>query len=99
MLLNGCGSAANRVLEEISEKVYTIEPNTNISIKNRDGALLVYGSDGYEMRVRAVKKAYSRNRLNQITIDVSVGPDAVSVTTKFPPQPSCALSDRSGTVD
>src|SRR5262245_11771664 len=99
MLLNGCGSAANRVLEEISEKVYTIEPNTNISIKNRDGALLVYGSDGYEMRVRAVKKAYSRNRLNQITIDVSVGPDAVSVTTKFPPQPTWALSDRSGTVD
>jgi hypothetical protein len=99
MLLSGCGSANDRVLEEIFEQVYTIEPNTNISIKNRDGALLVYGSDGDEMRVRGVKKAYGRDRLNQIVIDVSVRSDAVLVTTKFPPQPTWALSDRSGTVD
>jgi hypothetical protein len=99
MLLNGCGSADNRVLEEVSENVYTVEPNTNISIQNRDGAILVYGSDANELRVRAIKKAYSRERLNQIAIEVSTKPGAVSVATKFPPQPKWALSDRSGTVD
>jgi hypothetical protein len=99
MLLNGCGSADTRVLEEISEKVYTVESNANISIQNRDGAVLVYGSDGNEIRVRCVKKAYSRERLNQIAIDVSTKPGAVSVITKFPPQPKWAFSDRSGTVD
>ena len=99
MLLNGCGSADNRVLEEISEKAYTVEPSANISIQNRDGAILVYGSDGNEMRVRSLKKAYSRERLNQIAIDVSTKPDAVSVTAKFPPQPKWAFSDHSGTVD
>src|SRR5207247_11190454 len=96
---NGCGSADNRVLEEISEKAYTVEPSANISIQNRDGAILVYGSDGNEMRVRSLKKAYSRERLNQIAIDVSTKPDAVSVTAKFPPQPKWAFSDHSGTVD
>lgn len=99
MVLSGCGSADNRVLEEVVEQVYSVEPKANVSIQNRDGAVLVYGSDANEMRVLAVKKAYSRERLNQIAIDVSTKAGAVSVTTRFPPQPKSALSDRSGTVD
>jgi hypothetical protein len=99
MTLSGCGRADNRVLEEVSEKVYTVEPRANVSIQNRDGAILVYGSDANEMRVRAIKKAYSRERLNQIAIDVFTKPGVVSVVTKFPPQPIWGLSDRSGTVD
>jgi hypothetical protein len=98
ILLNGCGTN-DTVLEEIVEQVYTIEPSANVSIQNRDGAILVYGSNGNELQVRAVKKAYSRERLNQIAIDVSIKSGAVSVSTKFPPQPKWALSDRSGTVD
>ena len=99
MLLNGCGSADNRVLEEVSEKIYTVEPNANISIHNHDGAILVYGSDVNEVRVRSLKKAYSHERLNQIAIDVSAKPGAVSITAKVPPQPKWAFSDHSGTVD
>ena len=53
MLLNSCGSGNNRVLEEVSEKVYTVEPSGNISIHNYDGAILVYGSDVNEVRVRS----------------------------------------------
>ena len=99
MLLNGCGSAENRVREEIVEKVYPVDASANISIHNRDGAVFVYGSEDNAIRVRAVKKAYSQERLNQIAIDVSTRPGAVSIITKFPPQPKWALSDRSGTVD
>jgi hypothetical protein len=99
MLLSGCGRADNRVLEEVVEQIYSVNPSANISIHNRDGAVLVYGSDANEMRVQCVKKAYSRERLNQIAIDISTKPGAVSVITKFPPQPKWALSDRSGTVD
>ena len=98
MLLNGCGSTENRVLEEVVEKVYPVNASTNISIHNRDGAILVYGSDGNEIRVRSVKKAYNRERLSQIAIDVSIKAGAVSINTKFP-QPKWAFSDRSGTVD
>jgi len=98
-LLNGCGGAENRVLEEVVEQVYPVDPGANVSIHNRDGAVLVYGADANEMRVRAVKKAYSLERLNQIAIDVSIKSGAVSVTTKFPAQPKWGLSDRSGTVE
>jgi len=86
-------------LEETFERSYAIPPSAKITINNRDGAVLLYGSDCNDMRVRAVKKAYSRERLSQIAIDISVKPNAVSVSTKFPPQPKWALFDRSGTVD
>src|SRR4029077_13793983 len=87
MLLSACGRGDNRVLEEVVEQVYTVEPNANISIQNRDGAVLVYGSNVNEVRVRSLKKAYSHERLNQIGIDVSAKPGAVSITAKAPPQP------------
>jgi hypothetical protein len=98
MLLNGCGTNKT-VLEEIAEQIYTVEPNTELSVHNRDGAVLIYGSDVNELRVRSTKKAYSRERLNQIAIDVSAKPGAISVTAKFPPQPRWPFSDHSDTVD
>src|SRR6476620_10495407 len=99
MLLNGCGSGNNSVLEEASEKVYTVEPSANISIHNYDGAVLVYGSSVDEVRVRSLKKAYTHERLSRIVMDVSAKPGAVSITARVPPQPKWAFSDHSGTVD
>ena len=98
-MLNGCGSGNNRVLEQVSEKVYTVEPSTNITIHNHDGAVLVYGSNVDEVRVRSLKRAYSHERLSRIVIDVSAKPGAVSITAKAPPQPKWAFFDHSGTVD
>lgn len=99
MLLNGCGGADHRVLEEVVEKVYPLEPNANVSIQNRDGAILVYGSGANELRVRSLKRAYSQERLNQIAVDVSTRSGGISIVTKFPLHPKWAFSDRSGTVD
>jgi hypothetical protein len=99
ILFNSCGSSNHRVFEEIVEKVYPVEPNANVSIQNRDGAIMVYGSDANEVRVRSLKRAYSREHLNQIAVDISTKPGGVSIVTKLPPQPKWAFSDRSGTVD
>ena len=98
-LLNGCGSADHRVLEEVVERVHSLEPGANVSIHNGDGAVLVYGSDEDNIRVQCVKKAYSQERLNQIAIDVAKKPGAVSITAKSPPHQRWAFSDHSGTVD
>src|SRR6266699_6843696 len=81
MLLNGYGSGHNRVLEETFERVYTIEPSARVTIQNRDGVVSIYGSDTGEMRIEAVKKAYSRERLNQSGIGVFTKPGAISVIT------------------
>jgi len=97
--LAGCGSESDPVLEETFERLYTIQPNTDISIQNGDGAVLVYGSNTNEMRVYATKKAYSRTRLKEIAVDVSVQPTSVTIKVRLPPKPTWALFDRSGTVD
>jgi hypothetical protein len=97
--LVGCGSESDPVLEETFERLYTIQPTANITIQNRDGAVLVYGSNTDEMRIHATKKAYSRMRLKQIAIDVSVRPTSVTINVNLPPKPTWALFDRSGTVD
>ena len=98
-MLAGCGSAAHGPLEETFEQTYTIEPDANITVINGNGAVFVYGSNTNEMRIQAIKRAYTRDRLKQIAVDVSVQPGSVSINTKVPPKPQWALSDRSGTVD
>ena len=97
--LVGCGSEYDPVLEETFEQLYTIQPTADITIQNRDGAILIYGSNTNEMWVQATKKAYSRKRLNQIAIDVSVQSSSVSINVKLPPQQKWALFDQSGTVE
>jgi hypothetical protein len=97
--LASCDSKSDRVLEETFERLYTIQPNMDISIQNGDGAILVYGSNTNEMQVHATKKGYSRTRLKEIAIDVSVQPTSVSIKVRLPPKPTWALFDRSGTVD
>ena len=95
----GCGSATDRTLEETVEKVYRIDPIANITISNENGAIFVYGSTRNEMRVEAVKKAYSRERLKQLVINFAVQRSGVSISTISPAKSKSFFSDRSGTVD
>ena len=97
--LAGCGAGAHGPLEETFEQTYTIEPTAKVTIINGDGAVFVYGSNTSEMRVQAIKRAYTHERLKQIAINVSIQRGSVSINTKFPPKPEWALFDRSGTVD
>ena len=98
-LLSGCGESIEQPLEQTTEKIYAVDPAANFSIRNRDGSIRIYGSDKPEVRVQAIKKAYSADRLNKIAVDISVRPDSVSIETNFPPMPRWGFSDRSGTVD
>jgi hypothetical protein len=66
---------------------------------NGDGSIRVYGAAATELRVQAIKRAYSLERLDKIDIRVSIQPGQVSITTDFPPKPKWGLEDRSGTVD
>jgi hypothetical protein len=97
--LIGCGSATDRTLEETIEQFHKIDPTASVSIRNGDGSIRIYGADTNEMRLQAIKRAYSGKRLKQIAINVSVQPSFVSIETNFPPKQTWGLFDRSGTVD
>jgi len=87
------------ILEEIIQRDYPIDPAAKFTLKNAEGIVLIYGADIKEMKVQAIKKAYTKARLSEINVDISVKPDAVTITTAYPPKPTWGLRDRSGTVD
>src|SRR4051812_12272482 len=81
-------------LEEIVEQKYTVDADANLSVQNIDGSIRVYAADKPEIRIQAIKKAYDRERLAAILVDVKATPSSVAITTTFPPRKN-ALSDRS----
>ena len=85
-------------LEEIVEQKYSVETDATLSVQNVDGSIRVYAADKPEIRIQAIKKAYDRERLEAILVDVKATQNSVAITTTFPPRKN-ALSDRSGTVD
>jgi hypothetical protein len=98
-LLAGCGSEVERIVEQTVEQNYKIDPSARVSIRNTDGSIRLYGADTAEVKVQAVKKAYSKDRLDKIVIDVGAQPASISIDTIYPPKPKLGLADRSGTVD
>ncbi len=98
-LFSGCGESIEQPLEQTIEKIYAVDPAVTFSVRNRDGSIRIYGWGEPEMKVQAIKKAYSADRLNKIGVDISAQPQSVSIKTNFPPMPRWGLFDRSGTVD
>jgi DUF4097 and DUF4098 domain-containing protein YvlB len=100
-LLSGCRQSSDRTLEEMFDQTYSVSSTATFSITNRDGSIRIYGTDGEtrDVRVEAIKKAYSTDRLKSISVQVSATQDSVSVQTIYPNDSQRGFSDRSGTVD
>jgi DUF4097 and DUF4098 domain-containing protein YvlB len=97
-LLSGC-DGLTQPLEEIFDRTYPIDPGATISLTSIDGSVQIYGSDKPEVRLQAIKKAYTAAPLHSISVNVSARPNSILVETIFPPKKNWSFSDRSGTVD
>src|SRR5260370_32895955 len=100
-VLLGCRPGVDRTVEEMIDHVYPVEPTATLSVSNRDGSIRVYaaGSETRSVRVEAIKKAYSPERLKAISVRVSAQPNSISIETIYPPDSGAGFSDRSGAVD
>jgi hypothetical protein len=94
----GPAAFAVEPLEEVIEQKYSVDSNATLSVQNIDGSIRVYAADKPEIRIQAIKRAYDRQRLEAILVDVKATQNSVAITTTFPPRKNL-LSDRSGTVD
>ena len=100
--IGGCQPSGDAILEEVSDRRYPIDPaGLIISVSNRDGSISIYGAGGdlREVRVETVKRAYTPERLKEISVQVSAEKNAVSIETTYPARSAGAFSDRSGTVE
>jgi DUF4097 and DUF4098 domain-containing protein YvlB len=100
-LLLSCRPAVDRTLEEMIDHSYPIEPTATLSVTNRDGSIRVYaaGAETRDVRVEAIKKAYRADRLKAISVQISAGPNSISIETIYPSDSGAGFADRSGTVD
>ncbi len=96
----GTVASANPTLEESTEEYYPVQPDATISVKNRDGAIRIYGAETDEAKVQTIKRAYSADRLKGITVKVSSKPGALALETLIPAKSKGWFAfDRSGTVE
>jgi len=94
------GVVAAEVFEEIVEQRYAVDSDATFSIRGTDGSISVYASNGAEITIRAVKKAYTSDRLKSIIVEVKAAPKGVAIDTILPPKKGLlSLEDRSGTVE
>ena len=91
---------ATKTLEEITEETYELSATGTLTVRNDDGRIYLYGSDGNELRVKVIRKAFSQERLDALKVNVTVNGDDAVIETAFPPKPEgWSTSDRSGTVE
>ncbi|HVF70667.1 MAG TPA: hypothetical protein VM940_03570 [Chthoniobacterales bacterium] len=92
------GILAAEALQETVEQHYDVDPAVSLRVANVDGSIRIYGGTAPKITIFALKKAYVKERLHGIVVDVNASKSEVTIKTVFPPRKG-ALSDRSGTVD
>jgi hypothetical protein len=100
LLILAHSAMAAEIFEEAIEQRHAVDADGTLSIRNADGAIRIYGGDGAEVRIQAIKRAYTSDRLKGIVVDVKATRKSIAIDTIFPPKASAlSLSDRSGTVE
>jgi Putative adhesin len=86
LLIAAQGHASDRPgkLTEEFHQTYTLAAGGRIELENINGSVHITGWDKNEVKVDAVKTAYSKERLDQATIKVDASKDSVSIRTEYP---------------
>ena len=71
-------------LTEMFSQVYPLSATGRVSITNINGDVHINVWDQGSVKVDAVKRAYSQQRLSDVTIDVTNTADSVQIKTKYP---------------
>lgn len=96
----GDEATSGKILQETWEKTYPVGDSFTLGVQNSDGRIYIYGSDANELNVTAVKRAFTKERLDVISVRVARAGDTATIETIIPPvQEGGIARDRSGTVD
>jgi DUF4097 and DUF4098 domain-containing protein YvlB len=71
-------------LTEEFHQLYPLSPTGRVSIANINGDVHINVWDQGSVKVDAVKRAYSQQRLSEVTIDVTNTADSVHIKTRYP---------------
>jgi hypothetical protein len=71
-------------LTENFSQTYPLSPTGRVGVTNINGNVHINVWDGNSVKVDAIKRAYSPQRLSEVTIDVQSTADSVQIKTKYP---------------
>lgn len=85
LLLSGAahGSEHGKLTEEFHQ-VYPLAAEGRIALENINGAVHIAAWDRNEVKVDAVKTAWSKKRLDEAKIEINSRPDSLSIKTEYP---------------
>jgi DUF4097 and DUF4098 domain-containing protein YvlB len=71
-------------LTEEFHKTYPLAANGRVALENINGAVHISAWDRNEVKVDAVKRAGSKERLDEAQIKIDAGSDSISIRTEYP---------------
>jgi DUF4097 and DUF4098 domain-containing protein YvlB len=80
----GAPVMAQDKMQDEFHQTYSLTPQGRIQLENINGSVRVTGWDRNEVKVDAVKWAYTRERLDEAQIVVEPGADTIRIYTKYP---------------
>jgi hypothetical protein len=86
LLISAAAQASDRkgsVTEEF-HKVYPLSAQGRVEIENINGSVHITAWDRDEVKVDAVKSAWTKERLDEATIEISADQSSVSIRTQYP---------------
>ncbi len=93
---NTQGAQSREELRDEFHQTYPLAGGGRVSLQNINGAVRVGVWERNEVRVDAVKRAYTRERLDEAQIKVEATNDSVSVKTEYPNSSTSWTRDESG---
>ncbi|HEX8175038.1 MAG TPA: DUF4097 family beta strand repeat-containing protein [Pyrinomonadaceae bacterium] len=94
----GAALAQDKVQEEFHQ-TYQLSQAGRIQLENINGSVRVTGWDRNEVKVDAVKWAYTRERLDEAQIIVEPGTDSLRIYTRYPERNQNFRSDPQGKLN
>lgn len=85
LLVNSARAQQSRdEAREEFQQVYALAADGRVSLENINGPVRIQAWERNEIKVQAVKRAYTRARLEEARIEIDAHPDAISIKTKYP---------------
>lgn len=94
------GAAAfGAIPEDFVRQGYDVSPTVNLSVRNTAGRIFIFGSVAPRLEIVAMRRAFTKERLEAIRVEVSIEGETAKIETIYPAVPERSGADRSGTVD
>lgn len=99
LLLAAASDARTQTSEQLTEEFhrsYPLAGDGRVSLENLNGSVRISSWDRNEVKVDAVKRAYTRERLAEARIEVTANTNSIFIKTDYPPGNQMFTDDREG---